>query len=81
MFRASPLGLGGTEETVLIVPIDPVHGFPFDILHRLPGPELLEDLGLEPNDHAFATLKACLWLDMRRLIRLMVEGGRGRRNA
>ncbi|PJE38642.1 hypothetical protein CVM52_00505 [Pseudooceanicola lipolyticus] len=55
-----------------------MHGFPFEIPHRLPGPELLEDLGLEPNDHAFASLKACLWLDMRRLIRLMVEGDRGR---
>lgn len=36
-----------------VVPVDPFQGFPFDLSHRLPWAEEVDDLGLEQADDAF----------------------------
>ena len=42
----------GAVQTFGVVPIDPFQRFPFDLAHRLPRTEEIDDLGLEQTDDA-----------------------------
>lgn len=38
----------------LVIPVDPLQGFPLDLTHGFPRAEELDDLGLEQADDAFS---------------------------
>ena len=42
----------GAVQALGVVSIDPFEGFPFDLTHRFPGAEEIDDLGLEQADDA-----------------------------
>lgn len=40
------------EKSAVVIPVDPLEGFPFDLAHRFPWADLLDDLCFEQADHA-----------------------------
>jgi len=43
----------GAVQAGVVVPVDPFHGFPFDLINGLPEAEELDDRGVEQADDAF----------------------------
>ena len=41
------------EKAAVVIPIDPFEGFPFDLAHRFPWADLVDDLGFEQADDTF----------------------------
>ena len=63
----------GADDTVVVIPIGPFEGFPFDLAHRFPWADLVDDVSFEWSNDAFgqgpgqwSQTSGVHWLDHRR---------------